>query len=368
MSWLLPPLEPHFEAAMRDVRAQGVAARVAAARRLARPEAGRELDARQGLRALLQDREPSVRAAALDSLGVIGNREDHDLVLPMIEDADPWNRELAVIALSHIDHPQRAATLREALRHPSPEVRFQALQSCTALMPEVAAERAHALSADPDPQVRIAAIRALATADTADGPGRARLLQLLDDRVEEVRWEAALALSPHGERGALQVLLPALEHRDRVLDTLDALSHYRTRAARSAVQAIAESVLKSPLLAAAAARSLLEMGERDHAVSALRRVLRALRSEGRNLALQTIAQAHLTELGPELERLSRFRRGMDLELLVHALAAVADSCADARRALHRLARRSDTIGHCARLALDGVDAPPAVPTGLPGPL
>ena len=65
MSWLLPPLEPHFDAALRDVTAQGMEARVAAARRLARPDNERRLDeARAGLRRLLDDPAAAVNLPA----------------------------------------------------------------------------------------------------------------------------------------------------------------------------------------------------------------------------------------------------------------------------------------------------------------
>lgn len=368
MNWLLPPLEPNFEAALRDVRAVGLPARVAAAQRLARPEAGRANEARLSLQQLARDPEPAVRAAALDSLATLAHPDDHAIALMMIDDCDARVRELAVIALTHIEHPSRSSTLQKALGHPAPEVRFQALQSCGALMPEIVFEQALALSSDPDPQLRIASIRALSAPELTAGPIRWRLLEMLADGDLEVRWEAALALAPQQELEALGVLLAGLERREHVLDTLDALGPYRAPAALQAVQSIADSVLKSPLLVAVACRTLLAMGERASAVEGLRRVLRAFRSEGRNLALQTIAQAHLTELGPELERLSRWRRGLDPELLVSTLAAVADSCASARHTLTRLARREDAVGDTARLALLGGNVSGPTPPGLPDPL
>ena len=356
MSWLLPPLEPHFVAALRDVHADGVAARVAAARRLERPEPQREAEARGGLRTLLTDHAAPVRAAAISSIATIGRAEDHPDVAALLEDADPLVRELAVIAIAQIEHPRREAVLRGALTHRSPEVRFQALQACAALFAEHIADDALALSRDEDPKLREAATRALSALPTSDGKAHARLLSLLDDPAPQVRWEAALGLAPQQEAAAVHELITSLEQNDRLLDTLDALAHYRLDNVRVAVQDVANSVLKSPLVVAAAARTLLKMGERAPAIASLRRVLRALRTDGRNLALQTIAEWLLTELGPELQRLARRPRGVDPEQLVDTVRALAEGWPAGRTVLTQLARRRGALGDAARAAQAKVPA------------
>ena len=68
MSFLLPPLPPTFEAALRDVRAQGMEARRAAAERLGKAEADQRSAALAGLLALADDKDARVRAEALSSL------------------------------------------------------------------------------------------------------------------------------------------------------------------------------------------------------------------------------------------------------------------------------------------------------------
>ena len=68
MSWLLPPMLPNHQAALRDVRARSHQARLAAAQRLGMADGSQREDAAEGLRTLLDDRDPRVVAASLESL------------------------------------------------------------------------------------------------------------------------------------------------------------------------------------------------------------------------------------------------------------------------------------------------------------
>ena len=271
MSFLLPPLEPHLNAALRDVRAAGVQARVAAAERLGREDAIEVDEAHQGLRTLLCDPVAQVRGAAVQSLALVARAEDHDVLTHMLADSSPVVRELSVIALAAIDHPKRDATLLAALDHAEPEVRFQALLACGELCPKQAQEKLVALSRDSDARIRQGAARALLTLGKDEGPAQARLIALLSDEQAGVRWAAALALASHGHPQALPELLQALEDRTRRLESVQALAEYGQTEAVTAVTALAQAALKPPLLLAACGRTLLAMGRRDEAIHALRR-------------------------------------------------------------------------------------------------
>lgn len=351
MSFLLPPLPPHFEAALRDVTARTPTAREAAATRLGRPEAGREREAEAGLLRLLADHLPQVRAAALRSLAEIGSASAHDAVRACLEDPDALVRELSVVALAGIDHPARADALLAALDHPAPQVRFQAIGLSAELFPDVAAEQLLACSRDPDDRVREAATRALAAGSKRDGRATTRLHALLDDPAENVRFEAAMALAAEAPAATMGPLLAGLSRPDLRFDALEALAHCREPAAIEAIEGIGRRVLVPPVVNAMAGRSLLHMAERTRAVPCLRDALRALRGDGRNLALECVREFQLAELAPELERLARWPRGSDPETLVAACAALAPRAVAAQRALERLSKRRDPAGELARAHL-----------------
>lgn len=101
MSWLLPPLPPTLDAALRDVKARGFDARLAAAERLAQPDEGRWDEAREALFTMSRDRDARIRAAAL--LGLAGHDdEDTDVIEALIEalvDGDALVREVAIARL-----------------------------------------------------------------------------------------------------------------------------------------------------------------------------------------------------------------------------------------------------------------------------
>ena len=351
MNPFLPPLEPYLDAALRDVRAVGVQARVAAAERLGRPDAVEVEEAHQGLLTLMGDAAAQVRGAAVQSLALFARADDHEPLVDMLQDSSPIVRELSVMALAAIEHPKRDDALLAALDHAKAEVRFQAILACGELCPTRASDKLIELSREGDPRIRQSAARALTALSEDEGPAHARLVALLTDENTEVRWAAALALATHGHRQALAELLLALEQPRRRLEAVQALAAYKNPEAIEAVSALSKAALKPPLLLAAAGRTLLAQGRRDEAVFALRRALRALRSEGRNHAVETIADGALHELAPELVRLARRPRGVDPELLLQTLVAIAPRCDAAVEALKELARKPSAVGQAAAAAL-----------------
>lgn len=347
MNPLMPPLPPNFDAAVRDVHAQSVEARIAAARRLGQPDPPQMDEARDGLRELLGDAIAPVRGAALQSLAAVATPDDHARVRAMLDDRDAIVRELAVITLSTIGHPERDEALLAALDHASPEVRFQALAACAQLCPEAGEPHFLQLSQDVDPKVRESAARALAALAKVPGTAQERLLALLGDDMPSVRWEAALSLAAHKHAGALPELLGALDAPDRRLEAVEALEGYPAEAAADRLAALGTAALKPPMLRAAVGRTLLSMGRREQAVEALRRAITAFRSDGRNYAVQTVRKGRVVELAEELARLARRPRGTDPHQLVQALSVLAQDSQAAVDALALLARRNDAVGRAA---------------------
>jgi HEAT repeat protein len=76
---------------------------------------------------LLKDKEAAVRAAAVRALGDIGDANAAIPLLRALEDPDPYVRRAADDALGRLQ-PGQHESLREALNHPSPRVRAEAIE------------------------------------------------------------------------------------------------------------------------------------------------------------------------------------------------------------------------------------------------
>jgi len=357
MSWLLPPLPPHFEAALRDVRAKAMEARMAAARRLSQPDAGQEQEAREALITLTRDRDARVRATAVEGLTEVGNAEDHGRLLECLDDDDPLVRELSVVALSTIEHAARDELLLGALESRHPEVRFQALSCCAEQCADVAAVHFTRLTRDDDARVRQNAARILGETGAAasDEPTRQRLRGMLGDDDGGVRYRAALSLGEHATADAIHILVEAVDNPVRRLDALDALGAHDTPQVRAAAAAVAESFLKPLAIKAAAARTLCRLGD-PRGAQALGEVLSAFRGDARSYAVEIVGELRLSELAPALEQLARRPRGVDPTLLLDALERLAGDSAAARRGLSALSEGSGDMAGRAREALAGLAA------------
>jgi HEAT repeat protein len=347
MSWLLPPLPPTFEAALRDVRARKPEARIAAADRLATPEPGSGPQALQSLLLLADDIDARVRAAATRALRELCDERALDCLLERLDDPDSLVRELAVVALGALQGSRALAALRRSLRSPHPEVRFQAAASFAERCEPSDATALLSLLDDPDPKVRANAARSLARFETAS---RNALRAALTDSDADVRSEAALVLARAGDGSGADALCAALNNPELAAEALDAIAALGLHASCDAVAAIAESVLKPLALKVAAARALIRLGD-ARGVPALRQVLRAFRSDGRSYAVQVAGELRVRELTSELVRFTRRLRGVDPEVLVEALGNLLPGDATARAGLERLAKRADSVGERARSAL-----------------
>jgi HEAT repeat protein len=319
VSFLLPPLPPTFEAALRDVTARKPELRIAAAQRLAEPEPEARERALDGLAALADDPDPRVRASAVRSMTQLAEPTLLPELCDKLEDPDGGVRELAVVALEALDDPAALSALEQALGSTHPEVRFQAVVACVQREPRRDPAQVRALFDDPDPRVRSNAARAYARLQPA--PPIEPLLVPLDDEFGEVRYEAALALVRLGSTAGVEIVLDALYDSERALDALDALGGLGGPAELDMLAPIRHltlSVLRPLVVKVAAARALLRLGD-PHGVRALREVLRAWRNDGRSFAVEVVGELGLSELRPELERLLDRPRGVDPQQVRAAL-------------------------------------------------
>jgi HEAT repeat protein len=316
MSFLLPPLPPTFEAALRDVVARAPELRIAAAERLG--EAGPEFRERAigSLHALAEDPDPRVRGSAVKALGLLADFTSLPTLRERLDDPDAAVRELAVVALEALELPGALDALRDALGSHHPEVRFQAVVACVQRDPGFDAATVRALLADPDGRVRANAARAYA--GLAPPPAPDSLYPLLDDPLTEVRYEAALGLARLGSTAGLSVLLETLADPEHVLDALDALGGLDCPQASEPIRRLTLSVLRPLVVKVAAARALLRLGD-PHGATALREVLRAWRSDGRAYAVEVASELQVRAVEPELVRLLRRPRGVDPERVRAAL-------------------------------------------------
>ena len=345
MNPLIPPARPNFGAALRDASARTVQSRLAAAERLAEPEAGRLHEAVEALLVLIADSEARVRCAAIRSLGLLGSER---AVVPLVErldDEDVAVRENAAIALYRSGGPEAVRALRRALSSPHPEVRFQAVECCVRLCPEQVGDDVARLVLDKDPRVRANAVYALGLI----GGDRARkiLRSALSDPDPEVGREAALALAEMNDSSGVPLLRQALSEPSALLDALHALAELRDRESAELIAAVASGLFLPLAARAAAARTLVVLDD-PRGVAILRKLLRSWRVAARSHAMQIAGELGITELATELERLARRPRRVDAELLAGSLAALAPSSQSAIQGLRVLARARGETGERAR--------------------
>lgn len=342
---LLPPRKPRFTAALRDVRAKAPRARALAAASLGDPPDGAEEDAVEGLLVLADDPHPSVRGAALASLGRLGAPSALEVVLARFEDGDPMVRQVALIAAADIGDRRALEPLSHALRHERADVRFQALASLAVLAPEEAAARLAPLVDDEDVEVRTHLADVLGSLERPEAAES--LARLLDDPAVFVRRSAAIALARiHDARGA-DALIDALEDKERVFEAAWALGELKIQAAREPLARVAASFLKPLATKAAAGAALVRLGD-PRGTPTLRAVLKAFRSDARSYAVELVGELRLAELADDVVALVDRPRGADLVVVARTLAKLADVSQTARAALQRLAQRDDEVGHAAR--------------------
>ena len=283
-----------LDAALRDLENRDARVRAQAADALGRVETAERGAALSALTRAVDDEHPSVRYAALLSLGELAAGSAADAVAARLGDGEPLVREAAAIALGQLGAGGGArawSALESALRAGEPEVRFQAVASLAEIDAARAAPLVVALLDDDDAKVRAQAAAALG--DSGERRYADRIARLLDDS-DDVRNEAALALARLGDRRAVPTLVAALAVADRALDAatqLAALGLGEDAAARAALGHEVDRFFGDPLVKVRAAEALARAGDargRAH----LHKALRSRRADVRGLA-----QSVLSDIG-----------------------------------------------------------------------
>ncbi|MEM9865931.1 MAG: HEAT repeat domain-containing protein [Myxococcota bacterium] len=340
----LSPLKPNFDAALRDVKARDPRYREAAALALAEPPDGRDEEAREALRTLLDDALGPIRAAAVRGLGAIGDTFDGPVLLSYGDDAHADVRASVLVG---------AATLAARLAERTEDE----------LRANVNAAAKRAFDEDASPRVRAAAVDALMHISTAhlstDHPGESLSLaaRALEDEDQGVRLtaanaledalpgakaeqalrealnsstatrrRAALALARHGKSDdpVEEVLIAALRDPTFRLAAIDGLRNGKSPRAANALAELGERRFVDLVSRAAAGEALATRGD-ERAIAILRAVLRAFRADGRDYALRAVAEHKLKALKPEVEALRSRRRGASKSAVDEAVRALAGS-------------------------------------------
>jgi HEAT repeat protein len=215
------------------------------------------------LREVLKDKLAGVRKAALGALAELGpNAESADACAQLLSDPDPHVRIAAIRAVARAT-VRPGPLLAEVAGDEQQLVRLEAARHVASL-PHPAAE---ALLADPDLRVREAAAHA---AGRTQIDGLAGLLS--DDPAADVRHAAASTLGRLGDAEVAELLLPAVEDPDAIVR-------------------------------AAVLRSLERILGRVGAVGRLSRELRAERPRRRRASLYALAHLKGKEAHAEVARL-----------------------------------------------------------------
>ena len=255
-------------AARRRTRTEwGKWRRGAALARLAR---ARHPSAARLLRPALADPDPEVAAAAVRALGDLGDDWAVDLLIAALRERSGTRSRIAaeLERLAPLPGPRLPALLRDW----NPEVRFWGA-TLLAQYPDLAESSLVALTWDPDPNVRAAAVETLGTRD-GDGAATAALA-LLDDPAWFVRVHAARAAGHLASAEAAPMICRLLADerwwvrtaakdalrgmgREAVPALLSLLTHEDPFARNGAAEVLQDVGFVDSLLAEGSSRALLE--------------------------------------------------------------------------------------------------------------
>jgi HEAT repeat protein len=129
------------------------------------------------------------------------------------EHDDPRIRQYLAMVLGNIGDRRATPLLLGSLSDPEPETRLYALLALGELRDPVALPRVIELTRDADKDVRKTAFYALGeiAGPAKDPRAVAALAAGLEDQVPDVRWNAAIALAPFGDRRAAPTLRTMLD-------------------------------------------------------------------------------------------------------------------------------------------------------------
>jgi HEAT repeat protein len=185
-----------------------------------------------------------VRLAAVESLGTIDGGGAADILLPLAADPLTDLAAAALRALGHLDDPRAAAALAAGLRSVDAARRLAAVTGLRASNSADAVERlAWTAGADDDEPVGLAAVEALGTIGSREGPhADAAVAALVSATVEPQRREAAVAALAALPESRIGRIAEGLAHPSPAVRraTIDALGRMRNPAASSAIRSALE--------------------------------------------------------------------------------------------------------------------------------
>jgi len=334
----VPRLAPRFDVALVDVRSGRPEFRLEAARSLANADDDTSRDrAREALRPLLDDPVARVRAAAIESLGYVG--DDHDLPALCRRLREPAQavRQVAVVAIARIGTAESQTTLRGLLTSEYPDVRFQAVEALGTLGDPSSTSALVECFDDSDPQVREAAIDAVDAVGGTRHDGVAdRLADMLADADEHVRVAASVALVRSGDSWGVAEFRCAISRRTAPAHAFEALIEGRATDATPELRAIVRRPFLHPRVVLVAATALASFGD-ELGVALLRKRLDSFFLSPRLETLASIARYQLLALAPDVAAIARRPRRIPVDLIAHVLERL-DRSPEARDALAHLDR------------------------------
>lgn len=309
---LFPQSTITTDAALRDLASERAKVRAAAAGALGDAEPERAGEAVAALVRAVDDLDPDVRAAAILSLGDLGDPAAAEPLVLRLDDGVPAVRQCAAMALGRLGAAAAFEPLARALAEGPPDLRFQAATSLAEIDPARARDPLVAALADGDPEVVGAA--ALGLGAIGDRAAADPLAARLGHPARRTRFDVAYALAELGDRRALDPLAAFAADRELAWDAIEALEKL------AAGPRLAELIDGAPepehRLRAAAA--LLTCAP-DHpaagrARAALEAGLTGWRTRRRALALELVGKVGGSWAIAALERLSAARPRMKPEV------------------------------------------------------
>lgn len=334
------PLLRTLDAALRDLQHPKPSVRRSALEDLSRLATGEQRDRVLGAmtKALGEDADPALRAAAAVALADAGAEECVPSLLDAAGDAQERVRQMAVLALGELSpegNKQVAALLERTLRSNSPALRFQALLAASRIGIGNWSAHLDRGADDADPKLRYLALRLIdeGWSRTDDLPSElsARVEGALNDADAQVRTAAALVAvqrrSELGRRRVAEALnaglsLPAPED-EQVLIELAGEFGVNDAAPGLRRAAWGRFGMIPGRFAWQARVALARLGD-EAARRTIRKGLASRNRDARTLAVAAVGEARWRELLPELERLAA-SEGADPDALADALRQLRGS-------------------------------------------
>jgi HEAT repeat protein len=186
------------------------------------------------------DSDPGIRAASLDALHALGDRNAVPAALDALGDADERVRAAATDLLGDLGGSELASVIQPRTTDMEPLVRAAAARALGLVRAIGAGAEFSRLLRDPDPRVRAAAAKGTAEANWRGGTPV--LVELLSDTDRATQLAAARALGEVGDTSAIAPLVRAFVDADQELS--DAITLSLARLDRDALGQIIDLLLE----------------------------------------------------------------------------------------------------------------------------